>query len=87
MKRILSVGLLLALDEQAQMAKQLEDKRRRAEEAQLRLQQEREEAQREHERMMERAHYEKEEREKIVSRLAVWPSSSRSRLFQPVPCS
>jgi hypothetical protein len=54
------------LEDQSRVTRDLEDKRRQAEEAQLRLQQERLEAEKEHERMMERINYEQGEKEKIV---------------------
>ncbi|CAF0837635.1 unnamed protein product [Adineta ricciae] len=54
------------IEEQNHMARELEEKRREAENAELRLKQEREEAEREHQRMMDRINYEQEEREKIV---------------------
>ncbi len=63
------VFLFLALDDHSRITRELEDKRRQAEEAQLRLQQERQEAEREHERMMERINYEQGEKDKIVGRL------------------
>ena len=55
-----------ALEDQGRITKELEEKRKQAEEAQFRLQQEREEAEREHGRMMERVRYEQEEKDKIV---------------------
>jgi hypothetical protein len=58
--------VVLALEDQTRMAKELEDKRRQVEEAEIRVQQERAETQREHERMMERIIYEQEEKDKIV---------------------
>lgn len=56
----------VALEDQRQMTKELENTRRQIDEAQLRSQQEREEQQRENERMMERMNYEQEEKNKIV---------------------
>ena len=57
---------VLALEDQGRITKELEEKRKQAEEAQLQLQQEREEAEKEHGRMMERVRYEQEEKDKIV---------------------
>lgn len=51
------------------MTRELDDKRRQTEEAQLRLQQERIESERQHERAMERINYEREEKDKIVCRI------------------
>ena len=56
----------VALEDQGRITKELEEKRKEAEEAQFRLHQEREEAEREHGRMMERVRYEQEEKDKIV---------------------
>jgi predicted RecB family nuclease len=63
------------------MAKELDDKRRQVEEAELRLQQEREQAEKEHERMVERMNYEQEEKDKIVCEIL---SSQNSILFSRV---
>jgi hypothetical protein len=59
---------ILALEDQGRITKELEEKRKQAEDAQLRLKIEREEAEKEHERMMERVRYEQEEKDKIVRR-------------------
>jgi hypothetical protein len=56
------------LEDQSRITKELEEKRKQAEDAQLRLKIEREEAEKEHERMMERVRYEQEEKDKIVRR-------------------
>jgi hypothetical protein len=58
--------IVLALEDQGRITKELEEKRKQAEEAQTRLKEEREEAEKEHERMMERVRYEQEEKDKIV---------------------
>ena len=60
------LSFVLALEDQGRITKELEEKRKQAEEAQLQLQQEREEAEKEHGRMMERVRYEQEEKDKIV---------------------
>jgi len=54
--------VLSALEDQSRITKELEEKRKQAEEAQSRLKIEREEAEKEHERMMERVRYEQEEK-------------------------
>jgi hypothetical protein len=58
-----------ALEDQGRITKELEEKRKQAEEAQLRLKEEREEAEKEHERMVERVRYEQEEKDKIVRQM------------------
>ncbi|CAF5056508.1 unnamed protein product [Rotaria magnacalcarata] len=55
-----------SIEEQNQRAKESDDKRRKAENAQLRLQRERKEADREYRRTVERTRYEEAEREKAV---------------------
>ncbi|CAM4758265.1 unnamed protein product [Rotaria magnacalcarata] len=55
-----------SIEEQNQRAKESDDKRRKAENAQLRLQRERKEADREYRRTVERTRYEEAEREKAI---------------------
>ena len=56
---ILFFFVVVAMEDQSRMTSEFEDKRRHAEETQLRLQQE-------HERRMEQMNYEQEEKDKIV---------------------
>jgi hypothetical protein len=58
--------VLLALEDQSRLTQELDDKRRQAEEAQLRLQQEREETVKQREIIMDQVKYEEDARNKIV---------------------